>query len=79
MDPLVDAGPAVEVAAEGNYRVTSEVQADVAVKAAGDSLGLCCCSRDGFPFMGEAFLEGHGSYPAIKFSLTLEPGETRKR
>lgn len=33
LQPLVDAGPAVEVAAEGHHRIGSEVEADVAVKA----------------------------------------------
>lgn len=34
VDPLVDAGPAVEVAAEGYDRVRCKLQADVAVEAA---------------------------------------------
>lgn len=40
VQPLVDAGPAVEVAAEGDHRLRGEIQADVAVEAA-TALRLC--------------------------------------
>lgn len=44
VQPLVDAGPAVEVAAEGDHRLRGEIQADVAVEAA-TALRLCRSRR----------------------------------
>ena len=61
MEPLVDAGPAIEVATEGDHRFKSKVKANVAIITILISSFCGHGTWNAFPFRGNVVLKGHES------------------